>query len=59
MPDEDETDQELLEHHLIRRAVLSAERSAVLDLHDQGEIDNEVWRKIERDLDLEELRMDA
>jgi CPA1 family monovalent cation:H+ antiporter len=59
VPDEEETDQELLEHHLIRRAVLSAERTAVLDLRDRGEIDNEVWRQIERDLDLEELRMDA
>jgi monovalent cation/hydrogen antiporter len=54
-----EVDQELLEHHLIRRAVLQAERSAVLDLRERGEIDDDVWRLIERDLDLEELRMDA
>jgi monovalent cation/hydrogen antiporter len=56
---EEEIDQELLEHHLIRTAVIGAERTAVLDLRERGEIDNEVWRKIERDLDLEELRMDA
>jgi len=55
----EEADQELREHHLIRLAVLGAERRAVLDLRESGEIDDEVWRQIERDLDLEELRMDA
>jgi hypothetical protein len=52
-------DQELLEHHLIRRSVLGAERTALLDLRERGELEDEVWRTIERDLDLEELRMDA
>jgi monovalent cation/hydrogen antiporter len=51
--------QELLEHHRIRRAVIDAERAAVLELRERGELDDEVWRQIERDLDLEELRMDA
>lgn len=52
-------DQELLEHHIIRRAVIDAERAAVLNLRESGEINDELWREIERDLDLEELRMDA
>jgi CPA1 family monovalent cation:H+ antiporter len=52
-------DQELLEHHLIRRAVIDAERHAVLNLRERGEIDDAAWRDIERELDLEELRMDA
>jgi hypothetical protein len=52
-------DAELLEHHVIRRSVLGAERTALLDLREQGEIEDEVWRDIERDLDLEEMRMDA
>jgi CPA1 family monovalent cation:H+ antiporter len=52
-------DQELLEHHRIRRAVIDAERAAVLELRQRGELDDKVWRQIERDLDLEELRMDA
>lgn len=52
-------DQELVEHHLIRRAVIDAERNAVLELRSRGEIDDEVWRQIERDFDLEDLRMDA
>jgi NhaP-type Na+/H+ or K+/H+ antiporter len=56
---ENPADQELLEHHLIRRAVIDAARAAVLALRERGEIDDAAWRDIERDLDLEELRMDA
>jgi len=52
-------EQELVEHRLIRRAVIDAERDAVLRLRDRGAINDEVWRRIERDLDLEELRMEA
>jgi CPA1 family monovalent cation:H+ antiporter len=52
-------DAELLEHHVIRRSVLGAERTALLDLRERGEIEDEVWRDLERDLDLEEIRMDA
>jgi hypothetical protein len=52
-------DQELLEHYLIRRAVIDAERAAVLDLREHGAINDETWHQIERELDLEELRMDA
>ena len=55
----EEAEQELLEHRKIRRAVLDAERSAVLELRRRGEIDDETWRRIERDLDLEEIRMEA
>jgi Na+/H+ antiporter len=54
-----DAEQELLEHRLIRRAVIDAERSAVLRLRDRGSINDEVWRRVERDLDLEELRMEA
>ncbi|HEX5451053.1 MAG TPA: Na+/H+ antiporter [Candidatus Limnocylindrales bacterium] len=51
--------QERLEHEEIRRAVLAAERSAAIDLRDSGEISDDVLRTIERELDLEELRMEA
>lgn len=56
---EEHDDQELLEHYRIRRAVIAAERAAVLGLRERGEIEDEIWRNIERDLDFEELRMDA
>jgi len=52
-------EQELLEHKTIRRAVIDAERRAALDLYERGVISEEVLRRIERDLDLEELRMEA
>ena len=52
-------EQELLEHGLIRREVIDAERQAAIGLHDRGVITDEVLRRIERDLDLEELRMEA
>jgi monovalent cation/hydrogen antiporter len=55
----DAAEQELLEHRQIRRAVIGAERAALLELRDRGQIDDEVWRRLERDLDLEELRMEA
>jgi hypothetical protein len=57
--EENPADQELLEHHMIRRAVIDAERSAALHLRERGDIDDTIWRDIERELDLEELRMDA
>ena len=50
---------EELEHDEIRRAVISAERLAVLDLRDRGEISDDALRAVERDLDLDELRREA
>ena len=50
---------EELEHDEIRRSVISAERLAVLELRDRGEISDEALRRIERDLDLDELRREA
>jgi CPA1 family monovalent cation:H+ antiporter len=54
-----ELDQELVEHKLIRQDVIAAERDAVVSLRDQGVINDEVLRRVEGDLDLEELRMEA
>lgn len=55
----DAAEQELLEHHQIRTAVLEAERNAVLDLRRRGAIDHETWQALEREMDLEALRQDA
>ena len=52
-------DPEEREHEAIRRAVLAAERMAILELRDQGALGDEALRRIERDLDLEELRRDV
>ena len=50
-------EQELIDHQTIRHAVITAERAAVLHLRNQGAIDDAAWLKIQRELDLEELRM--
>jgi CPA1 family monovalent cation:H+ antiporter len=52
-------EQEMLEHGQIRQEVIEAERRAAIDLHERGIVDDEMLRRIERDLDLEELRMEA
>ena len=53
------TEQELVEHRQIRRAVIDAQRAAVYEMRDRGTIDDDVLRSIERELDLEEVRMEA
>ncbi len=55
----DELERELLDHRIIRRAVIDAERDAVIALRDRGSISDEALRRVERDLDLEELRLEA
>ena len=55
---EGDEDRELIEHREIRRTVMSAEREALLRLRAEGAIDDDVQRKLERELDLEEERMD-
>jgi monovalent cation/hydrogen antiporter len=51
-------DDEERDHEAIRRAVLAAERLAVISMRDSGVISDEAMRRVERDLDLEELRRD-
>jgi Na+/H+ antiporter len=59
-PDETaERHQERIEHEQIQRGVIAAQRTAVIELRDQGEINDETLRVIERELDLEELRMEG
>jgi monovalent cation/hydrogen antiporter len=59
-PDETaERRQERLEHEEIQRDVIGAQRTAVTELRDRGGINDETLRGIEREFDLEELRMEA
>jgi len=50
---------EAMEHDEMRRSIISAERLAILELRDRGEITVETLRRLERDLDLDELRREA
>lgn len=54
-----EPDQEAVEHRAIRQAVIDAQRLAVLDLRDRGIVHDEAMRRVQRDLDLEELQAEA
>lgn len=59
-PDEtEERRQERIEHEEIQRGVIQAQRQAVIELRDRGEINDRTLRAIERELDLEELRMEG
>jgi monovalent cation/hydrogen antiporter len=58
--DTDESDGDRQEVKLrLRQEVLTAERAAVIRLRDQGRIDDEVLRQVERELDLEEQQIQA
>ena len=59
-PDETaERAQEREEHEAIQRSVIAAQRAAVIDLRDRRLINDRTLRQVERDLDLEELRMEG
>jgi Na+/H+ antiporter len=60
--DPDETEErrrERLEHEEIQRGIIAAQRTAVIELRDWREINDQTLRAIERELDLEELRMEG
>jgi CPA1 family monovalent cation:H+ antiporter len=48
-----------LKYQRLRRELIDAERHAVVELRNTGEIGDEVMRRVERDLDLEISRLDA
>ncbi|MEP7360419.1 MAG: Na+/H+ antiporter, partial [Chloroflexota bacterium] len=54
-----ERNQEHDEHRQIQLAVINAQREAVIALRDSREINDDTLRIVERELDLEELRMEG
>ncbi len=54
---EDGYEQRFMVFRRFRRELLIAEREALLQLRNEGHISDEVRRRIERDLDLEEIRL--
>src|SRR5581483_45100 len=48
-----------MKYQRLRRELLEAERRAVVELRNTGEISDEVMRRVERDLDLEVSRLDT
>jgi CPA1 family monovalent cation:H+ antiporter len=55
----EERRREHMEHQEIQLAVINAQRAVVIELRDAGEINDATLRTLERELDLEELRMEA
>src|SRR5438132_256527 len=47
------------DYQRLRRELLDAERQAVVDLRRSGHIDDDVMRRVVRDLDLEDARLDV
>jgi CPA1 family monovalent cation:H+ antiporter len=54
-----EHEAERREHRAIGDALIAAERESVIGLRDRREISDEILRRLERELDLEELRLEA
>ncbi|HTI56889.1 MAG TPA: Na+/H+ antiporter, partial [Verrucomicrobiae bacterium] len=52
-----EEDREIIEHREIQRTVIDSEREALLRLRADGTIDDDVLRALERELDLDERRI--
>ena len=46
------------DYQRLRRELLDAERTALVELRRSGAISNEVWLRVGRDLDLEDQRLD-
>jgi monovalent cation/hydrogen antiporter len=55
----DSVEDESSTYRNLRREMIEAERSAIIDLRDSGVIGDEVLRRIQRDLDLETMMLDA
>ena len=51
--------EEHLAHQEIQLSIINAQRAAIIELRDAGEINDATLRTLERELDLEELRMEA
>jgi CPA1 family monovalent cation:H+ antiporter len=51
-----EADKELFEHRQLKQELIDAERDAARQMHGRGAISDDVLRRLERDLDLAELR---
>lgn len=56
---ETESEQERLDHLAILRSIVDAQRESVIRLRDDGTINDDILRELERELDLEELRLES
>jgi CPA1 family monovalent cation:H+ antiporter len=57
--DDDGTEERSQQYQRLRRELLAAERQAVIGLRNEGTITEEVMQRVQRDIDLEDLRLDT
>jgi Na+/H+ antiporter len=57
--DDGSIEERSLDYQRLRRELLEAERAAIVDLRRQGVISSDVERRLQRDLDLEDARLDV
>jgi Na+/H+ antiporter len=57
--DGSEYDERSAAYQRLQREILAAERQTLLELRNQGRITDDVMRRVERDLDLEESRLET
>jgi CPA1 family monovalent cation:H+ antiporter len=57
--DEDGAEERSIQYQRLRRELLEAERQAVLELRNDGTITEEVMQRVQRDIDLEDSRLDT
>ena len=57
--DDDGVEERSARFQRLRRELLDAERQAVLSLRNEGVITEEVMQRVQRDIDLEDSRLDA
>jgi Na+/H+ antiporter len=57
--DDGAIEERSLNYQRLRRELLEAERGAIVDLRRQGVISSDVERRLQRDLDLEDARLDV
>jgi CPA1 family monovalent cation:H+ antiporter len=57
--DDGTIEERSLAYQRVRRELLDAERSAVVALRNEGRIAEEVMHRVQRDLDLEDSRLDV
>jgi CPA1 family monovalent cation:H+ antiporter len=60
MTDDDDGDIEegSIAYQRLRRKILEAERAEIIRLRNQGRINDDIMRRVERDLDLEDVRLE-
>jgi monovalent cation/hydrogen antiporter len=59
MPDDDGIEERSLAYQRLMHELYTAQRHAVVDLRNRGEISNDVMHRVERELDLEESRLEV